>query len=213
MVWAGEAEKMTKALLTGTDRYYLDNATDYANRTIDADMSLLHNQFLARLPTGGSILDAGCGAGRDLKVFIDRGYQACGIDASTSLVELAKQYSGANCTVGRIEEIADISRFDGIWACASLLHLPKVDIESVLHRFQKALVPGGTLFASVQEGVGEQTAPDGRFFAHYQLDEFAKAVEAADFSVDKAWLTEDTLCRSKANSWINILATVPTVGA
>lgn len=202
---------MTKALLVGTDRYYLDNATDYANRTIDADMSLLHNQFLARLPTGGSILDAGCGAGRDLKVFIDRGYQACGIDASTSLVEIAKQYSGANCTVGRIEEIADISRFDGIWACASLLHLPKVDIELVLHRFRNALVPGGTLFASVQEGVGEQTAPDGRFFAHYQLDEFAKAVEAADFSVDKTWLTEDTLCRSKANSWINILATVPKV--
>ena len=83
----------------------------------------------------------------------------------------------------------------------------------MLRRFQKALVPGGTLFASVQEGVGEQIAPDGRFFAHYQLEEFAKAVEAADFSVDKAWLTEDTLCRSKANSWINILATVPKVDA
>jgi len=202
---------MTKALLVGTDRYYLDNATDYANRTIDADMSLLHNQFLARLPTGGSILDAGCGAGRDLKVFLDRGYQACGIDASTSLVEIAKQYSGAKCTVGRIEEIADISRFDGIWACASLLHLPKTDIESVLRRLKKALVPGGTLFASVQEGWGEQTAPDGRFFAHYQLDEFARAVEVADFSVEKAWLTKDTLCRSKANSWVNILATVPKV--
>lgn len=200
---------MTKALLMGTDRYYVDNARDYANRTIDADMSLLHNRFLARLPIGGSILDAGCGAGRDLKVFIERGYQACGIDASTSLVEIAKQYSGANCTVGRIEEITDISRFDGIWACASLLHLPKADIESVLRRLQMALVPGGTLFASVQEGVGEQTAPDGRFFAHYQLDEFVRAVEAAGFSVDKAWLSEDTLCRNMANSWINILATVP----
>lgn len=202
---------MTKDLLAGTDRYYLDNATDYAYRTIDADMSLLRNQFMARLPAGGRILDAGCGAGRDLKIFNNSGYQACGIDASATLVEIAKQYSGANCTVGRIEEVADISRFDGIWACASLLHLPKADIESVLRRFQKALLPGGTLFASVQEGLGEQSAPDGRFFAHYQLDEFVKVVEAADFSVDKAWLTEDTLCRSNANSWINILATVSKV--
>jgi SAM-dependent methyltransferase len=200
---------MNKGLPVGTNRYYLDNATDYANRTIDADMSLLHNQFLARLPKGGTILDAGCGSGRDLKVFIDRGYQACGIDASASLVEISKRYSGAKCTIGRIEEVADISRYDGIWACASLLHLPKEDLESVLHRFQTALVSGGTLFASVQEGDGEQTAPDGRFFARYQLDEFVKAVEVANFSVDKAWLTEDTLCRSKANNWINILATVP----
>ena len=204
---------MTNALLMGTDQYYLDNATDYANRTIDADMSLLHNQFLARLPIGGKILDAGCGAGRDLKIFIDRGYQACGIDASKSLVEIAKQYSGANCTVGRIEEIANIREFDGIWACASLLHLPKADIVSVLCRFQKALVPGGTFFASVQEGGGEQIAPDGRFFAHYQLQEFVNAVEAASFTVCRAWLSKDTLCRSNANSWINILATVPKSGA
>lgn len=204
---------MIKALFIGTNRYYIDNATDYASRTIDADMSLLHNQFLARLPPGGSILDAGCGAGRDLKVFIDRGYQACGIDASASLVEIAKQYSGASCTVSRIEEIADTRRFDGIWACASLLHFPKVDIESVLHRFHKALVPGGTLFASVQQGVGEQTAPDGRFFAYYQLQELVNAVEAANFIVAKAWLTKDTLCRSNSNSWINILATVPKSAA
>jgi SAM-dependent methyltransferase len=189
-----------------TDRYYEDHALDYFERTVSADLSQTHERFLRYLPFRGRILDAGCGSGRDLRAFSQRGFQAIGIDASPALVKLAKAYSGVECTVARLEEITYESCFDGIWACASLLHLPKIVLPSALQRLLNALVPGGALFASLQAGEGEVVTEDGRFFAYYQHDEILGIVRGAGFQIVETWFSADALPDRTDVRWINLIA-------
>lgn len=191
---------------SSTERFYEDHAAEYFKRTVAVDMSRLYDRFLALLPPGGRILDAGCGSGRDLRHFVKCGFRAMGMDTSTSLVDLAKSYSGAPCIVGRLESMDFASAFDGIWACASLLHLPKSMLASALRRIQTALVPCGILFASVQEGGGERSAPDGRFFSYYQPIEFISAVKDVGFVIEDAWVSEDVLPQRRSVRWVNVLA-------
>lgn len=198
-----EREALT---FSSTDRFYEEHAAEYFDRTVGADLSNLYDRFLSMVPKAGRILDAGCGSGRDLRVFFGRGYRAMGIDTSRALVEIAQRYSGAPCAVGRLEKMVYEGCFDGIWACASLLHLPKTMLAPVLRRLHRALVPGGVMFASVQEGEGEQLAPDGRFFASYEATEFLSAVKGAGFVVRDVWGSEDMLLGRAATRWINVLA-------
>jgi SAM-dependent methyltransferase len=201
----GEAETNT-ACESMTYKFYDMQAKEYYERTIEADLSDLYDRFLVSVPEGGKILDAGCGSGRDLRRFLERGFDAVGIDASKALVEMANKYSGMPCHVVRLEEIAYERRFDGIWACASLLHLPKHMLVPVLRRLCRALVSDGVMFASVQAGKGEVLTDDGRFFAYYEEMEFLTAVDNAGFTVAASWISEDTLPGREAMRWINVLA-------
>lgn len=158
------------------------------------------------MPPGGRILDAGCGSGRDLKIFRSRGFDALGIDASTALAKLASDFSGATCLPIRFDDLDFDSCFDAVWACASLLHVPKSDIVRVLRRLHRALVLGGAIFASVRLGDGEQLASDGRLFAYYAPQEFARLLEESGFAVDETWISEDSLPDRTAIRWINVLA-------
>lgn len=191
---------------SGTDDYYEKHALEYFERTVGADMSPLYDSFLALVPPGGRILDAGAGSGRDLREFVRRGYRCRGIDASPSLARLAHEYSSAPCDVQRIEELDESAAYDGIWACASLLHLPKMTLVEALARLHKALVPLGALFASVQEGEGEQFDRSGRFFALYTPSEFLEAAAAAGFAIVRSWRSEDVLRDHVGPRWINVLA-------
>jgi SAM-dependent methyltransferase len=168
-------------------------------------LSSLYDRFLVHVRPGGRILDAGCGAGRDLRKFRERGFNAIGIDASDALVKMAHEYSGAPCFTVRLEEMTYQGVFNGIWSCASLLHFPKHALVPVLRRLNQALVKGGTMFASVQMGQGEAFVPDGRYYAYYQREEFAGLLEGAGFLVVETWLTEDALIGRPAIRWVNVL--------
>jgi hypothetical protein len=108
--------------------------------------------------------------------------------------------------VGRLEELVYSHSFEAVWACASLLHIPKSLLPDVLRRLHKALVRNGVLFASVQEGVGEKTSADGRFFSFYERPEIMRLVEAAGFVVFDVWESEDVLQDPRQIRWINLLA-------
>jgi SAM-dependent methyltransferase len=193
-------------VVSATELYYEKHAAEYFERTVSANMSHLYERFLPALPVGGRILDVGCGSGRDLRAFTERGFHAIGIDASRALVEIAKSYSGAHCYVGRIEEIDYEKGFDGIWACASLVHFPRQMLLGVLRRLNRTLVPMGVMFASVQEGKDERTGGDGRFFTFYRRSEFVGVIHEAGFKVLDAWKSEDALPRRRQARWINVLA-------
>lgn len=193
---------------SSTDRFYEENAAEYFERTVGADLTHLYEPFFELLPDRARILDAGCGSGRDLPTFVGRGYRAMGIDASPRLVALAQAYSGAPCAVLRLEDLNYDRCFDGIWACASLLHLPKVTLPVVLRRLHRALAAGGVLFASVQEGNGEKRHVDGRFYAYYTPSEFHDAMEHAGFAIEHEWVTKDALREAKGPRWLNVLARV-----
>lgn len=194
-------------MISSTDQYYDEHAAEYYERTVAVDMSHVYDRFLTMVPTGGRILDAGCGSGRDLRVFSERGFRAKGIDASRGLVEMAEARSGVSCSVGHIEDIKDEGCFDGVWACASLLHLPKAMLVPALRCLHRALVPGGAMYVSVQEGDGEQLMSDGRYFAFYRRDEVLVAIESSGFCVTDAWSSNDVLQGRTGVRWINVLAT------
>lgn len=135
-------------------RYYEDNADEYIQSTKDLDVSGLYDQFLPHVPSGGLILDAGCGSGRDSKRFAELGFKVEAIDASPKMIDFANRHLGVSASVMRFEDFRAVNRYDGIWACASLVHLEYVEIPAVLRSLIQALKSKGTLFVSFKQGVG-----------------------------------------------------------
>lgn len=195
------------AAVASTDRFYEDHAVEYFSWTFGAQTQFVLDRFLSHLPAKASILDAGCGSGRDLKFFLSRGHCALGIDASTALVQMAAEYSGAPCEVARIESISHEERFDGIWACASLLHLPRDVFRPALRCLNRALKRGGKLFMAVQEGQGEAILPDGRLYVYYSEDDIRTSLDAAGLAVDELWTSQNSVEAVHQPVWINVIAT------
>lgn len=150
-----------------TRDYYDLNAEAFRERTVDCELAALHDAFLSRLAPGAHILDAGCGPGRDTLAFLERGFRVTAIDASAAMVDLASRATGQPARQLRFEEIEFEEAFDGIWANASLVHVPMSDIDDVMRRLARSLRPGGLLHVSVKKGEGERIAPDGRLFCDY----------------------------------------------
>lgn len=189
-----------------TRAFYEAHAREYFDRTVSADLSSVYDKFLKHVKPNGRILDAGCGSGRDLKALRDRGFDPVGIDASPALAKLATEFSGATCFAMRLEDLKFDHPFDAAWACASLLHVPKHNLLSVLRRLRRALVVDGMLFVSVKVGEGEQLLPDGRFFSYYTPDEFERFVAKAGFCIEELWISKDSLCSRRRIRWLNIIA-------
>ncbi len=189
-----------------TTRWYDENAQAFAKRTQTLDMSHLQNRFLAYLPQGGSILDAGCGAGRDSKAFIEKGFDVTAIDASANMAGVAQAYIGRPVQVMRFQEVAWHGTFDGIWACASLLHVPNHELPSVFERLARALKPGGILYASFKLGNGErQDARTGRHFTDMTevgVVELARQVSVLELLT--VWTTEDVRPEERL-VWVDML--------
>lgn len=193
-----------KSALESTIKYYDSNARAYSEMTLHVDLSHLYERFLRELPPNAHILDAGCGSGRDAKVFLELGYKVTAIDASQELAALASAYTGHKCDVLRFQEITFQQEFDGIWACASLLHIPIEEICDVMSRMVAALKSHGVMYISLKEGEGERFAADGRFFADYTKESFElvlsrfpslseiafwKSTEITDGSTRQPWLS------------------------
>ena len=147
---------------TGT-AYYENNAQAFFDETIGVDMAPLYERFLAHVPAGGQILNAGCGSGRDALALLRAGYRVEAFDASPTLAALAETHCGLPVQVLRFHDITWKDRFDGIWACASLLHVPTVELPDVLRRLASALKPDGVLYASFKYGGGEREHKGRRF--------------------------------------------------
>jgi SAM-dependent methyltransferase len=190
---------------SGTKAFYRQHASDYFERTVDAQVQGMYGPFLELVPRAGRILDVGSGSGRDVKAFRDRGFDACGIDGSPELVGLAKAYIGDFFEVREFEEISYPQSFDGIWAFASLLHLPKKRLTPILARLRHALKPSGVILASVQLGDGEAVLSDGRYYSYYSAPDFIQAFCEAGFEVQHSWITDDTVRGPGGPKWVNVL--------
>ncbi|MDA9924795.1 class I SAM-dependent methyltransferase [Verrucomicrobiales bacterium] len=149
--------------MTDTIQFYDEHAAGYFDQTVGIDMSELRRRFLDRLPDGAMILDAGCGSGRDARAFLDAGYEVVAIDASRGMAEQARERLAVEVEVMRFEEMSFREEFDGVWACASLLHIPTRDLPGVLEKMEMALKPGGTLYLSFKRGEREEDRMGRRF--------------------------------------------------
>lgn len=186
--------------------FYDENAEQYARQTAQADLSELYARFLPLIPPRGRILDLGCGGGRDLRQFKIRGFDCVGIDPASRLAQIAREHSGCEILVGRAEELRFVDEFDGVWACASLLHLNRANLPVAIRRICKALKVSGVLFLSMQEGTSDSVSTDGRFYARYTAAELKEIVGSGGLTVREQWTTQDTLPGRGEMRWLNMIA-------
>lgn len=185
--------------------YYNRNARSFSDSTLDLDVSGLYKPFLQRLPAGAKILDAGCGSGRDLRSFASLGYEAFGIDGSPEMVELASENSGCGVALLQFQNVEFVDEFDGIWACASLLHVPQVEMADVLKRFAAALRADGVLYASFKYG-DDEVFRSGRHFNNFDESKLARTLSLVpELEVIESWITDDVRPGRENERWLNVL--------
>jgi SAM-dependent methyltransferase len=190
---------------SSTIRYYDDHADEYVSGTADVDMESLYQPFLELVAEGGSILDAGCGSGRDTKAFLDRGYRVSAIDGSVKMVEATKRLTGQSASQLRFQDLASEDEFDGIWACASLLHVSRAELDDVLARFVTALRPGGICYLSFKEGDGERSEGERQFTDFTEDDLREKLKRHKSLDVVRTWITNDLRPGRSNERWVNAL--------
>jgi SAM-dependent methyltransferase len=189
-----------------TTAYYDANAAEFCENTAAVDMSELYAPFLQEITAGGRILDAGCGSGRDSLAFLKKGYQVVSIDGSAEMVSATTKLIGQSAVLMRFDALDFVGEFDGIWACASLLHIASQDLNSVLARLTKALKPGGVLYLSFKHGDAERIE-NGRFFN--DLNEALLGTVLANvpqLDLVRVWTTEDVRNDRKGRQpWLNAI--------
>ena len=189
-----------------TIQYYNTNAKDYFENTVNLDLTQFYDPFLELIPEQGKkILDAGCGSGRDSLFFKKKGFEIIAFDASEELVKLSSDLLKQPVLHMTFEDLSFSNEFDGIWTCASLLHVPKDQMPAVLKKLADALKENGILYASFKYGNGEYVNK-GRLFTSYDKASFEKLVSRKpNLKVVKMWLTEDVRPDRAGEMWLNVL--------
>ncbi|WAR43558.1 class I SAM-dependent methyltransferase [Methylomonas rapida] len=186
--------------------FYNTQAPQYVAETVDLDVSNIRNLFLNHIPEGGHILDLGCGSGRDSRFFLAHGCSITAVDASDELANLASEFIGQPVENLSFQEIDYLEAFDGIWACASLLHCPKSAMGGVMQRMTKALKPNGIIYMSFKYGTDERIDERGRFFNDYTEASMSKLLaEYAELQIVEIF-TETKPLRSGFQTWLNVFA-------
>ncbi len=147
-----------------TIAYYDRNWETFVAMTKDVDLSDILERFVRRLPKGGRVLDVGAGAGRDSRAFIARGFNVVAMEPSPKLASHLRGITGLVVVESKAEEIEEAECYDGIWACASLLHLDDERLDIAMSRLCRSLRPGGIIYVSFGTGRRQGRSSDGRFF-------------------------------------------------
>ena len=156
--------------------YYNLNAYDYFNNSLDADMSEVYKRFLFYLKENDLILDFGCGSGRDSKFFLDNGYNVDSVDGSLELCNLATKYLNKEVICMKFEDLDVVDKYDGVWACSSLLHVKKEELKNILVKIRNSLKLNGILYVSLKNGSGEEII-NGRYFNYLTYKEFLDIID------------------------------------
>ena len=167
-------------------------------------MEAVYEPFVRLLPEGAEVLDAGCGSGRDSRVFLEKGYGVVAFDASEALATLASGHSGVSVLRMRFDELRFEDRFDGVWACASLLHVSRQEIDGTISNLSRSLKRGGVFYASFKYGDGETVLEDGRLFNGYTERTFRDLLRGhPELEVESLWRAQDT--HRPEITWLNVL--------
>ncbi|ETP71804.1 Tellurite resistance protein TehB [Lachnospiraceae bacterium JC7] len=188
-----------------TINYYDNNAEIFVAGTLDVEFGIIQNRFLSLLPERGYILDFGCGSGRDTKYFLSRGYDVDAIDGSEKLCEIASINTGIKVRQMLFSELAENSKYDGIWACASILHLTRKELEPVMAKMIKAVKQGGYIYTSFKYGEFEGFRND-RYFTDFTEKTYRDFInEYPDIKIIEEWVTGDARPGREDEKWLNLI--------
>ena len=184
--------------------YYNKHAEEFTASTFEVDMESLYQPFLAELPGGTRILDVGCGSGRDTLAFKNKGYYVDAIDYSEELVKKATRLTGIPIKLKSFYEVDDYEAYDGIWACASLLHCERSRLAEVLEKMVQALKPNGVIYMSFKYGDSDRDQ-DGRQFTDLDENQAEALLEQFDnVQHIQQWVTLDQR-PDRQEKWLNLL--------
>jgi SAM-dependent methyltransferase len=159
-----------------TLQFYRQNAEAYAERTITSRQMRL-TKFLACLTPDASILELGCGAGADTREILARGFDVTPTDGSPEMAEIASRHLGHPVRTLLFHELDSVAAYDGVWANACLLHVPRDQLAGVLALIHRALKPGGTFYASYKTGDGDGRDALDRYY-NYPTEDWLRATYA-----------------------------------
>ena len=191
-------------MINKTLDYYNKNAESFIQGTVSADLKDIQDKFLNEL-SGNKILDFGCGSGRDTKCFIEAGYDVEAIDGSLELCKSACAYTGIQVKHMLFQDLDKQNYYDGIWACASILHLSKNDLFRVFHKMNQALKENGIIYTSFKYGEFEGER-NGRYFTDFTEDSLKEFIlQIPQLQIKEIWTTGDVREGRGDERWLNIL--------
>ena len=185
--------------------YYEINAKQYAEKTFSADMSEQYQRFLPLLKEGATILDIGSGSGRNACYFQKMGYQVTALEPSTHLCEEIQKVFSGTIIHSDIQHYQPEQQFDGIWACASFLHLQEKEILDFFGKINCFLHDHGIIYLSGKNGISTGKANDGRYFLEF-TEQLAENILMTNEQVklEQLWYTKDVTGR-KDFRWMNMI--------
>lgn len=185
-------------------KFYEKNAQSYFDSTVDADLSKIYSRFTNLLPADARILDAGCGSGRDIKYFLSKGYQVDAFDGSKEMAKLATEYTGIRVINSTFDSFRSKEKYNGIWACASLVHIPRKEIIGTLLKLCSHLDESGIFYFSMKYR-NEDNEEDSRRFTELDDDFYKFEIKSSkEFSLVDSFLTSDVRIH-QSNMWMNFL--------
>ena len=185
--------------------YYDNHADEFYKNTVNVEFTTMQERFLIKLQRGSYILDFGCGSGRDTKYFLEHGYSVDAIDGSEELCKLASEYTGIKVENMFFQELSEVGKYDGIWACSSILHLPIDDLAEVMRKMVIALKKNGIVYTSFKYGTftGERNR---RYFTDMTEELFAEFLSEIDgLEVEEQWTTLDVRPGRGEEKWLNLI--------
>lgn len=184
--------------------YYNQKAKDFTQDTQSVDFSCIQSEFMKYLPKKGKILDLGCGSGRDSKVFIDAGYNVISVDGAIELCKIASDFLGQPVICSTFQEYKPTENFDGIWACASLLHLQKNDILFIIAKLANYLNKGGCFYVSFKYG-DFSGMNGGRYFQNMTEDLFNELIkQVSSLKIISERIIGDIREGRENEKWLNV---------
>ena len=191
-----------------TLKFYADNAADYLQHAQQPTPQLA--AFLGHLPPGGKVLELGTGNGRDAAAMLASGFEVTPSDASPELAAAAQTRLGRVVRIMAFHELEEIAIFDGVWACAALLHAPRDELTEDLSRIFRALRPGGHLMASFKAGDGEGRDALGRYYNYLDADQLrAHLTDAAQWASVDITQRDGSGYDNQATRWLWLHAQKP----
>ena len=185
--------------------YYNQQASLYNETTFSIEFDQKRAFFLKYLQPGAHILDLGCGSGRDSRAFLAQGYRVTAIDGSIELCKIASEQLGHPVRCQRFEELDDEAIYDGVWACASLLHLPTPVLKDAIYRVERALKPGGYFYASFKYGTYEGER-DGRYFNDFTEEKWRDVLhDFPSLTLQELEVTIDVIPGREEIRWRNVI--------